>query len=88
MSGKNKRNVIPSMHIDMQIRMSQNQPLRAIRALTSTTHYLTADADCRLDRKGRGGEGRLSQKGHASMKDRHGLVVGQLPSRPPAQRSG
>ena len=48
---------------------------------SNATHRSTTDADCRLYRKGRGKEARLSYMGHALMENRHGLVVDGLASR-------
>ena len=48
---------------------------------SNATHRSTTDADCRLYRKGRGKEARLSYMGHALMENRNGLVVDGLASR-------
>ena len=48
---------------------------------SNATHRSTTDDDCRLYRKGRGKEARLSYMGHALMENRNGLVVDGLASR-------
>ena len=48
---------------------------------SNATHRSTTDGDCRLYRKGRGKEARLSYMGHALMENRNGLVVDGLASR-------
>ena len=48
---------------------------------SNATHRSVTDGDCRLYRKGRGKEAKLSYLGHALMENRHGLVVDGLASR-------
>ena len=48
---------------------------------SNATHRSVTDEDCRLYRKGRGKEAKLSYMGHALMENRHGLVVDGLASR-------
>ena len=52
---------------------------------SNATHRSTTDDDCRLYRKGRGKEAKLSYMGHALMENRNGLVVDGLASRATGQ---
>lgn len=52
---------------------------------SNATHRSTTDDDCRLYRKGKGKEAKLSYMGHALMENRNGLVVDGLASRATGQ---
>ncbi len=52
---------------------------------SNATHRSTTDDDCRLYRKGKGKEAKLSYIGHALMENRNGLVVDGLASRATGQ---
>ena len=52
---------------------------------SNATHRSTTVEDCRLYRKGRGKEAKLSYMGHALMENRNGLVVDGLASRATGQ---
>ena len=52
---------------------------------SNETHRSTTDDDCRLYRKGKGKEAKLSYMGHALMENRNGLVVDGLASRATGQ---
>ena len=52
---------------------------------SNATHRSTTDDDCRLYRKERGKEAKLSYMGHALMENRNGLVVDGLASRATGQ---
>ena len=47
---------------------------------SNETHRSTTDDDCRLYRKGKGKEAKLSYMGHVLMENRDGLVVDGLAS--------
>ena len=52
---------------------------------SNETHRSTTDDDCRLYRKGKGKEAKLSYMGHALMENRNGLVVDGLASQATGQ---
>ena len=55
--------------------------MQAMQGPTNTTHRSTTDGECRLYRKDRGKEAKLSDMGHAAMEKRNRLMIDDLRAR-------